>query len=224
MKLGKYLKAQSKIFYAKQNVAFNSKLIVSAGKNNANNSDFIFQSEFLYIFLTNPAKHRHTHENIQILTPMSPGWLPTLIWTMSWCRHVFSQIPGTTQNRKMALNHSKISRRRFWWGLNQAKVSCRGKEVSCWLPPWLCCPHSSSPLLPLASASLCGESEQQMRQQRTNSPENSELFAASWAPSISSSQGKRALGSHGLGSRRKKMILGICVMFLPQLSLELSCL
>lgn len=74
MKLGKYLKAQSKIFYVKQNVAFNSKLIVSAGgKKNANNSDFIFQSEFFYIVLTNPAKHRHKHENIQILTPMSPG-------------------------------------------------------------------------------------------------------------------------------------------------------
>lgn len=73
MKLGKYLKAQSKIFYVKQNVAFNSKLIVSAGGKNANNSDFIFQREFLYIVLTNPAKHRHTHENIQILTPMSPS-------------------------------------------------------------------------------------------------------------------------------------------------------
>lgn len=73
MKLGKYLKAQSKIFYVKQNVAFNSKLIVSAGEKNANNSDFIFQREFLYIALANPAKHRHTHEYIQILTLMSPG-------------------------------------------------------------------------------------------------------------------------------------------------------
>lgn len=36
-----------------------------------------------------------------------------------------------------------------------------GKEVSCWLPPLLCCPHSTSPPLPLASASLCGESVQQ---------------------------------------------------------------
>lgn len=88
MKFGMYLKAQSKIFYVKQNVAFDSKLIVSAGEKNANNSDFILQREFLYIVLVNPAKHRHTQENIQILTPTSPGWIATLIRTVSWCKHL----------------------------------------------------------------------------------------------------------------------------------------
>lgn len=218
MKLGKYLKAQSKIFYVKQNVAFNCKLIVSAGGKNANNSDFIFQREFLYIVLTNPAKHRHTHENIQILTPMSPGWLPTHLNHELMQTLVFSQIPATTQKPKMLLSHSEISRGRFWWGLNQSKVSCSGREVSCWLPPLLSCPHSTSPPLPLASVSLCGESVQR----RTNSPENREFSAATWAPWTSSSQGKE-LWDHIFGQQEgKRWFCDICVMFLNQLSLELS--
>lgn len=220
MKLGKYLKAQSKIFYVKQNVAFNSKLIVSAGgKKNANNSDFIFQSEFLYIVLTNPAKHRHKHENIQILTPMSPGWLPTLIWTMSWCKHSYPPrflLPPKSQ--KMILSHSKISIRRLWWGLNQPKVSCSGKEVSCWLPPLLCCPHSTAPPLPRASASLCGESVQK----------KTEFFSEfSWKQWVVcchlGSLNQLLTGVTWFGQQEeKRWFCDICVMFLHQLSLELS--
>lgn len=79
------------------------------------------------------------------------------------------------------------------------------REVSCWLPPLLCCPHSTSPLLPLASASLCGESEAAKNQL---SPKNQWVVCCQLSSLNQLLTGQTSSGITWFGQQgEKKMIL-----------------